>query len=356
MDRDERLALVALNCLAGLGAGAIRELVRQAGSAAAVLAAPRLWTFPWRQRFQVGDPAPLRCHAEAELLRLQKLGAALLDWHDPLYPPRFHHLDHPPPVIAVRGEPQALAGPEFRVAVVGARACTAYGREQARRFGAGLAAAGAVVVSGGARGVDQAAMRGALAAGGRVVAALGSGLDRPYPPDAAGLFDEIAAGGGAVMSEFPCGTPPRRGNFPRRNRLIAALADAVVVVEASERSGSMITAALGNELGRAICAVPGPVDAVVSRGPHALIRDGACLVRGPEEVLAELRPLLPEAAEDPLLGALAAGDLSLDELAAWAGKPSDALQLELLDLELRGRVTRLPGGLYHRCGPRPGSR
>ncbi len=351
MDREEELALVALNCRPQLGAIGIRELLRQAGSAQAVLAGPRQWTMPWRRTVHLEPPQELRERALEELRRLERLGARCLTQAGKEYPERFTHLDHPPPVLALLGDRAALDGPELRVAVVGARACTAYGREQARRFGVELAAAGAVVVSGAARGIDQAAMRGALAAGGRVVAVIGSGLDRPYPPDAGPLLRELTEAGGAVISEFPCGTAPMRGNFPRRNRLIAALADGVVVVQASLKSGSMITAGLAGELGRELFGVPGPIDSVVSQGPHSLIEDGAVLAASPGRVLEHFRPPVAPADEDPLLLALAEQDKELDELAAELGTPADQLLFQLVRWELRGRVTRLPGGLYHRCGP-----
>ena len=354
MDQEEELALLALNCRPQLGAVGIRELLRQGGSAKAVVAARRRWRFPWRRSVLLDDPAAMTAHAREERERLRRLDATLLSEADPArFPERFRHLDHPPPVAAVLGDPGALEGPERRIAGVGARACSAYGREQARRCGAGFAAEGAVVVSGAARGVDQEAMRGALECGGRVVAVIGSGLDRPYPPDAGPLLRRITEAGGAVVSEFPCGTAPMRGNFPRRNRLIAALCDGVVVVQATEKSGSMITAALANQLGREIFGLAGAVDSVVSLGPLSLVLDGAHLAVSPVQVLNHFRPIEAEPEEDPLLQALAEEDLSLDELSALLGRPGDSLLLQLVQHELRGWLTRRPGGVYHRCGPRP---
>jgi DNA processing protein len=170
---------------------------------------------------------------------------------------------------------------------VGARRCTAYGRRLARRFGAALARGGAVVVGGLARGIDSAAHRGALEAGGATIAVLGSGLDRVYPPEHDGLAAAIAEEG-AVISEFPLGAPPRRHHFPRRNRIIAGLAYGVVVVEAALRSGSLITAMLALEAGREVFALPGPVDSDLSRGTHRLLREGASLVEEPAEILEDL--------------------------------------------------------------------
>ncbi len=351
MDREEELALVALNCRARLGAAGIHELIRQAGSAAAVLAGPQIWSMPWRRRVSLPDRAALLDRAWAELARLETLGAEALTRATSGYPERFHQLAHPPALVALLGQREALEGPERRVALVGARACTPYGREHAARLGRECAAAGAVVVSGAARGIDQAGMRGALEAGGRVVAVIGSGLDRPYPPEAGPLLRAVTEAGGAVISEFPCGTAPVRGNFPRRNRLIAALSDAVVVVQATRRSGSMITAGFAGDLGREVFGVPGPLDSVVSHGPHDLIRDGGHLAGSAKEVLELLDPAPLGAVEEPALEAIGPEGASLAELAIAVGEAEDLLQFRLVELELRGLVTRRPGGLYHRCGP-----
>jgi DNA processing protein len=248
------------------------------------------------------------------------------------------------------------------VAIVGARACSLHGRQLAGRLGAGLAAAGVVVVSGAARGIDQAAMQGALDAGGAVVAVLGSGLRRPYPPDACTMLDQIAAQGGAVLSEFPATVPPLRHHFPQRNRLLAAFCQVVVVVEAGRRSGSMNTVRWGLDLGRELAAVPGLAGAAYTAGPHRMLREGAALVESSADVLSLLGfdhqveadgTLSPapstEHASAPILRVLDGLDLPFDELLVQTRMQASELQAALGELELLGIVQRRDGGAYHRC-------
>jgi len=346
--------LLALNALPGVGPGRLARL--GADDLAALGADPAA---AWSRLGRGAPPPPrreaLRALARAERERAAEVGARILVRGGPDWPEAVEALDHPPPVLHAWGDVGLLSSPRPRVAVVGARACTGYGRAQAERFGAGLAAGGAVVVSGGARGVDRHAMEAARDLGGPVVAVLGSALDRPYPPEAAPLFRALAAEGGLVVSEFPYGTRPRAGNFPRRNRVLAAVSDALLVVQATRRSGSMNSAGWAVTLGREVFALPGPVDCEASRGPHALLREGAALAEGPEELLAVLsgEPTAEERGEEPpLLAALAAGDRTLDELAAVLGAPPEAVRLELVEWELAGRVVRRAGGTYHRLGPR----
>lgn len=355
MEWDDRRALVALNALPGLGPSRIAELVAKAGSAAAVARAPERW-LSCRAGRATRRGGALERLWEQEQAALERCGAHVLIRADPEYPERLEHLTHPPPVLAVRGRLELSRDAALVVTVIGARACTPYGRAQAERFGAGLAEAGAVVVSGGARGIDRAAMEGACRWSGRVAAVLGSGLAQPYPPEARGFLDEIVGAGGAVLSEFPCEMTPARGNFPRRNRLLAALAHAVLVVQATEKSGSMITIGWALHLGRDVFAVPGNVDVAASRGPHQLLRDGALLAESPGEVLAHYDRAAPRPAseEPPLLAALADGDKSLEQLGQELGHSPERVLLELVEWELRGRVTRLANGFYHRCGPGPG--
>jgi DNA processing protein len=201
------------------------------------------------------------------------------------YPANLGEIPVPPERLWVRG--RLHASDALAIAIVGARDATPYGLAVAERLGADLAARGITVVSGLARGIDSAAHRGALAAGGRTVAVLGSGVDVIYPPENRRLALEIE-GRGAVLSQFGPGTRPLAGNFPARNRIIAGLSLGVVVVEAAEKSGSLITAGLGGELGREVMAVPGPLTSLMSRGAHRLIQDGAALVQGWEDVVAQL--------------------------------------------------------------------
>ncbi len=251
------------------------------------------------------------------------------------------------------------------VAIVGARACSLHGRQLAGRLGAGLAAAGVVVVSGAARGIDQAAMQGALDAGGAVVAVLGSGLRRPYPPDATAMLEQIAAQGGAAISEFPTTMHPLRHHFPKRNRLLAAFCQVIVVVEAGKRSGSMNTVRWGLDLGRELAAVPGLAGAAYTAGPHRMLREGAALIESPADILTLLgfdHQVKPDGTLDgtphtehasaPILRVLSGLDLPFDELLAQTGMQTSELQAALGELELLGIVQRREGGAYHRCaGP-----
>lgn len=355
MTLTTRACLLALNSWPGLGPARFRKL-RQAAGGVGTLAAelPRHWPllggacgpFP-------GDNA-LQSLADHQERALEVHHASLLHAEAERWPREMEELTHPPPLLFVQGDPQVLNDGALRVGVVGARACTPYGREQAARFGAGLAAHGATVVSGAARGIDSCAMDGAVSAAGRVVAVLGCGLDRPYPPDAQPILQRLLAQGGAVVSEFPFGMAPQAGNFPRRNRILAALGRALVVVQATRRSGSMNTVAWALSLGREVYAVPGPVDCAASQGPHLLLRDGAALAEGPLDVLRDAagRPCEEERGREPrVLTELARADASLARLAEALGEPEDSVLLELVELEMRGRVVRGPGGLYHRCGP-----
>lgn len=240
------------------------------------------------------------------------------------------------------------------VAVVGSRAGSAYAREVGRELGSALAARGVTVVSGLARGVDASAHQGAVVVDGRTVAVMGSSLDIVYPPEHTGLVAEVT-NRGAVVSELPPGTGPRPAYFPMRNRLISGLSRAVVVVEAAERSGSLITARLALEQGREVMAVPGNALSGRDRGAHALIKDGAKLVETADDILVEIGP--PPAAEhspatplDPLLRQLAPGDsYDLDELMALSGLDGPRLLPHLLTLELDGRLARVAGGRFRRA-------
>jgi DNA processing protein len=354
-------ALLALNALPGLGPGRLGQALALWGSATAVL--DRWPNLPASLPVAL-KAIPAQKIRELGVLQaqgLRKFAGQAIALSSPSYPANLKHLaqlaqGHPPPLLHYSGTLQGCQGAQLCIAVIGARACTPYGRDQAFRMGAGLAAAGVTVVSGAARGIDQAAMQGALSSHGRVIAVLGSGLDLPYPPDARPMLKQIAKTGGCVMTEFAFGTTPHRGNFPRRNRIIAALARGAVVIEAGPKSGSMNTVQWSLDLGREVFAMPGPVHGICSRGPHQLLREGAHFTEGPLDVLAEFQisePLLPFGPESGLLRALAKADLGLDQMAHETGREPDELLAELAELELAGKILRRAGGLYHRCGPKP---
>lgn len=268
------------------------------------------------------------------------------------YPDPLLDLVDPPAVLFLRGGP-VVEGRS--VAVVGARLCSPYGSELASMLGGGLAAAGVTVVSGAALGIDAAAHRGALRADGLTVAVLGSGIDVPYPRGNRRLIERIAEAG-TVVSEYPPGVRPVPRRFPARNRIVAALSRAVLVVEGASGSGSILTAEFGMELHREVLAVPGPVTSPLSDAPHALIRDGATLVRGLDDVLAVLglqggdaAEIVPGLSEDErrVLGAMAGTGLTLESVVARAAIPPGAAMAALVELELRGFV-RSAGGRYER--------
>jgi DNA processing protein len=290
--------------------------------------------------------------AEREMEDARRLGVRLVRWDEPEYPGLLRRTYDPPAVLYVRG---TLTDGNGGVAVVGSRGASALGRTCAHALARDLAGAGVTVVSGLARGIDTAAHEGALAARGRTVAVLGSALDRLYPRENAGLAARIADGGGAVVSEFPLGTGPEPGHFPRRNRVIAGWSRAVVVVEAASRSGALVTARLAAEEGRDVLAVPGHPTQPGSSGTNQLIRDGAALVRDAADVLAELglsAALVGPAAavpDDALLQALRDdAPASVDELHARSGRAIPEILGRLAELELASKVRRLPGGFFVR--------
>jgi DNA processing protein len=265
---------------------------------------------------------------------------------EPGYPSLLARIPDPPPSLWLRGDADPRLLSETAVAVVGARACSGYGRAVARMLAAGTADAGAVVVSGLARGIDGEAHRGALAASGRTVAVLGCGVDRDYPAAHAELARAILAGGGLVVSEYEPGVEPAPWRFPARNRIIAGLAAATVVVEARERSGALITADFALEDGREVLAVPGEITSTLSAGTNALLRQGATPATSAADVLEALGlEASPPAAVEPddpfaaaVLAALAAGSTTADGLVRATGLAAADVATALTLLELAGRV------------------
>jgi DNA processing protein len=299
--------------------------------------------------------ATARSEADVAVRNARRRGIEAVPWVDPRYPALVAGIFDPPLVLWLRGAVTILSA--TAVAIVGSRAASVYGEETAARLASDLAARGLVIVSGLARGIDAAAHRGALAAGGRTVAVLGCGVDVVYPPEHAALMDEVARTG-AVVSEFPPGMPPLPCNFPRRNRIISALSLGVVVVEARQRSGALITADCALEQGREVMAVPGSVLSERHRGSHTLLKAGAGLVETADDVLEVLKLGHEGGAatgcavvEDPLVAAMDAGEAyALDALATMSGHDAATLLPRLLELELQGFVRRLPGGRFVRSG------
>ena len=301
----------------------------------------------------------LRSCAQTARAAAARLGIHVIAWNDPAFPAALLTLTDLPPALWYRGRLDALD--DVAVAIVGSRAASAVAIETASRIAADLASRGITVVSGLARGVDSAAHRGAMQTG-RTAAVLGSGLDRMYPPEHASLAAQIADNG-IVISEYPPGMPPLPHHFPQRNRLISGLSRAVVVIEANEKSGSLITAACALEQGRDVMAVPGNVLSGRSRGAHALIRDGAKIVEGADDIVDELWPQSVSTARaqsgvsvkpsgvstDPILRRMEAGQVyDVDGLAALSGLASVKLLSRLIDLELQGQVRRVGGGRFMR--------
>jgi DNA processing protein len=300
--------------------------------------------------------------AAAERAAAAAAGARLVTLRDENYPQALRRLRLPPPVLYCRGTLPAALGDEAApvAAIVGSRHPSGYGREAAWMFGRELARAGVLVVSGFARGVDAAAHRGALAGGGETVGVLGCGIDVPYPSDHHPQLAAEVASQGALISELPLGASPLRTHFPVRNRLIAALARVTLVVEATLRSGSLITARHALDLGREVMALPGRVFDDAAVGPNALIADGARPALSPRDLLDELgvdAATQPAGDAPPPLPGLGArlwealptgAQRTVDELAARCAAGVDETLAELLELELAGWIARLPGPVYCR--------
>ena len=359
MSPAERLDWLRLARAETVGPVAFVHLIARYGTPAKALEAlPRL-----AARGGAARAAPDRAATLAEIDAGEALGARLICGCEPDFPERLATLDPPPPVIWARGNAELLARPA--VAIVGARIASAAGQRFARALAAELGAAGYVVVSGMARGIDGAAHEGALKTG--TIAVLGGGVDDIYPPEHRGLYERLIAEG-CVVSESPVGRRAQAKDFPRRNRLISGLALGVIVVEAEMRSGSLITARLAAEQGREVFAVPGSPMDPRARGTNDLIRQGAILGEGAQDVRRELkgaaarritpRPVSPESlpVEDlDGLGEKLADLLSLaptprDELVRLCGASAAAVSAALIELELAGRAELRPGGMVVRAG------
>ena len=370
MERAELTAWLRLTLTPGVGNDTARKLLAAFGSAEAVFeqseAALR----------QLGSDKLVRA-ITTEPLKLPDLLQATVDWlaggddravapiGSAHYPAALLNIEDPPLVLYMLGSQlnmaqAAINNVALNLAIVGSRNPTPQGEANARQFAKAFAEQGLCIVSGLALGVDGAAHDGALLGGGQTIAVVGTGLDRVYPKKHLALAHRIAANG-LIISEFPIGTPPLTANFPKRNRIISGLSVGTLVVEAALKSGSLITARLASEQGKDVFAIPGSIHSPQSRGCHYLIKQGAKLVETAQDVMEELK--IPLSSMTPMmddddeyqpegdasfLSALGFDIVSLDALQARTGLPTPELQAKLLELELDGFVTRLPGGLFQR--------
>ncbi len=363
---ESREALVALNLIEGVGPIRVRQLLEHFGDAPAILRASR------QQLLQVRgigeDTAESIVNWEknvklsGELKNIADFGCHVVTQSDPEYPEMLRQIYDPPIVLYVKGT--LTAKDKNSVAMVGSRMTTPYGIEVARKLSYQLAYMGVTVVSGGARGIDSAAHQGALTAKGRTIAVLGTGINLVTPPENAELFERIAANG-AVMTQFPFNRPPDKQSFPIRNRIVAGMTMGTVVVEANLSSGALITANFATEYGRQVFAVPGRIDSPRSKGCHDLIKKGAKLCEGAEDILSEFEYLFPatnrppsaaetgvlpaielSANEQKVYDALEHEETSIDEAIRKSGLPSSAVSVALLSLEMKRLVRQLPGKLF----------
>lgn len=360
LSERQRLAWLRLIRTQNVGPATFRDLINRFGSAETALEMlPELMISGGMNRLV---RIPSIAEAEAEMEAAQKAGARFVGIGEADYPPLLKVIDHPPPLLAVRGEGAVFRLPA--VAIVGARNASLAGIKMARTLAAELGREGYAIVSGLARGIDTAAHQGSLATG--TVGVLAGGLDMPYPPENIGLIDDICERGGAVISEMPFGWQPRAQDFPRRNRLVAGAAFGLVVVEAAKRSGSLISARLAGEMGRLVFAVPGsPLDPRAA-GANGLLKDGAILVTEAEDILGALAPLsampvsfglpleeppdfsvTPPPGEDDrarIIEALGPTPVAVDEIIQHTDLHAAQVFMVLLELDLAGRLERHAGG------------
>src|SRR5579863_7948911 len=367
MEPDRCLGWLALALTPGLGARMAGKLLKEFGSPEAIfdasLTALEAQRLPAAVAQEIHDRRPLSLAAK-ELAQVQALGCRLLTWDEPEYPARLREIYDPPPLLYVLGDVELLS--RHLISIVGSRRPTPYGNQIAERLSRDLADRGLVVTSGLARGIDACAHRGALSsATGKTIGVLGCGIDVVYPKENKKIFAEIQQRG-AIVSEFPLGTFPAPQNFPIRNRLIAGMALGVVVVEGAQYSGSLITARLAMEFGREVYGVPGNVTQPSSFGPNSLIKQGAKLVTGWEDVVeelptsvrAELMPVENATSEEraslveeslaptvrPLYALLSMDEARhVDVLVERSGLTSSEVLAALFDLELKTVVRQLPG-------------
>lgn len=365
---ESREALVALNMIDGVGPVRTRQLLEHFGEAPAILGASRSRLMQVRG---IGEEtaeaiAGWEKHVDlaAELQRIADYGCRVVTQADPEYPELLREIYDPPVVLYVKG--QLLPRDKNSIALVGSRLTTHYGLEVARQLGYQLAYLGVTVVSGGARGIDTASHQGALSAKGRTLAVLGTGINIIWPAENKELFERVAAHG-AVVTQFPFNRPGDKQSFPIRNRIVAGVTLGTVVVEANLTSGALITANFATEYGRQVFAVPGRIDSPRSKGCHDLIKKGAKLCEGAEDILSEFEYLFPASnrppspAETGTLPALTLSDneqkvydtlsreeRGIDEIIRASGLPTSAVSVALLSLEMKRLIRQLPGKVFLR--------
>lgn len=356
----QRLSWLRLIRTPNVGPASFRQLINRFGSAEASLAMlPELMISGGASRIA---RIPSVAEAEAELEAAGRAGARFVGIGEADYPPLLKNMDNPPPLLAVKGEAAVFRLPA--IAIVGARNASLAGIKMARMLAADLGRDGYAIVSGLARGIDTSAHQGSIATG--TIGVLAGGLDLPYPPENAGLCNEIAERGGAVISEMPFGWQPRAQDFPRRNRLVAGAALGLVVIEAAQRSGSLISARLAGEMGRLVFAVPGsPLDPRAA-GSNGLLKDGATLVTEAADIASAIAPLAgtrpprtaplaepPELSATPppgederagVLEVLGPTPVAVDEVIRHTGLSAAQVSMVLLELDLAGRLERHAGG------------
>ncbi len=349
-------AWLKLALVPGIGDGAQRRLLEAFGSPQTALAASRAQL---AQHLSAKQIEALQAGPDAQLLSdslawISQPGHHLITFLDEDYPAQLREIADPPALLYAKGQREMLG--QNCLAVVGSRNATPQGEANAEAFAQTLSEAGISITSGLALGIDAAAHRGGLKGAGSTIAVVGTGLDRVYPARNKTLAHEIAEKG-LLLSEFPLGTISAPGHFPKRNRIISGLSHGVLVVEAALNSGSLITARLALEQGREVMAIPGSIHSPLSKGCHALIKQGAKLIESAQDIVEELAwaampPPSPDTSPggeiEPLLQHLGYDPASLDQLAARSGLTVEALSAKLLTLELEGRVTQLPGGRYQR--------
>jgi DNA processing protein len=367
---DFREAMVALNLVEGVGPVRARQLIAHFGDATAIFGATR---HQLQQVAGIGeDTAESIANWEksidlaGELKRIAEYGCHILTSQDEEYPELLRQIYDPPIVLYVKG--RLTARDKNAVAMVGSRMTTPYGIETARKLAYQLAYVGVTVVSGGARGIDTAAHQGALSANGRTVSVLGTGINLVFPPENRELFERIAASG-AVITQFPFNRNADKQSFPIRNRIVSGMTLGTVVVEANLTSGALITANMAVEHGRQVFAVPGRIDSPRSKGCHELIKKGAKLCEGAEDILSEFEYLFPAGNRPPgasetgvlpalslseneqkVFDALSKEESTTDEVIRRSGLPSSTVSVALLGLEMKRVIRQLPGKLFIRNG------